>query len=1117
MHNRFILLALALILSLAGEVGWTRQPGLVRHPSLSPDGSEMVFSYEGDLWKVARKGGRATRLTSHPAYEVQPRWSPDGKWIAFGSNRTGLFDVYVMPAAGGEARRLTWYDSHYDYPSAWMPDSRHLLFTTFRATSADVYSVSLDADTPIRLGYEPWESEYSAAPSPDGKWVAFCRRGNAGAYFRWGYHGADNADIYLADYGVPWKNIRRLTRYDGHDLWPQWSDNGRTLYFVSDRDGAPNVYRQNLAADGTPDGEPEALTDFKDGGIHALDVALNGKWIAFVKDFQLWTMKSSGGKPERVDVQILTDTPRDKVEHETLRGGVSEYALSPDGKKLALAVNGDIFIKSADEKTFTRQVTSTPWRECQPCWAPDSRRLVYASMRYGNRDLFIYDAASEKERLLWEKTPQNEAHPAFSPDGRWIACLVQDTTIVIRSETGELLWERRNPDFSRTIEAGAPYAWSPDSGWLLFEQAEPRECASAGVFNVQDREVHTLSRTGRYGGGGAWSRAGRLVFALQETDDMDVFALDPLPATPDFASQDFEKMFAPGQPASPSAPRGPGMGRRREGSGGPRSASAPEPIRFDFADITRRARRLTPPSSDEWSPVVTPDGQTAFFTSTMTGQSQIYSRSAESAVAEAPRRRRFGGDGSAPSDDLRQRTSSPGYKGYLTMSPDGSALYYLNMSDDQVHRLDVESGRDTALGFEVDVAVDQADLREQALLESGWLLDDYYYDPAHHGADWPAVVQRYRKLLPDVVCNEDFGVVLDMMFGELHSSHLDVSWGDEWRQGEQPVGMTGITLDPARLLDGQFVVESVAPHSAATRPEADFAPGQRLLSVDGQVLEATSNWDQLLSGMVGKEVRMVVAAGDGATRTALLKPGPWRPYWNLEYENWVEDRRQKTEELSGGRLGYLHIREMDGRCLEQFKRDLRDQGSRHQAVVIDIRRNYGGNTAADMLEILNNRAWAYSERRGFERVSEPWRRGHALDVPSILLVDHQSVSNAEMFAEGYHALGLGKIVGTPTEGGVIFTSSYRLLNGFTIRRPFEGIYTREGENFEGKGREPDVYVDMDPNDYQSGRDPQLERAVKELLAQLDKPTLEVVPPQNPPVPLRPTQDPDTPANSTSKS
>ncbi|MBE7560491.1 PD40 domain-containing protein [bacterium] len=1099
MRNHLILLALAAMLGVGPSGAWGRAPQFIRHPSLSPDGAEIAFVYEGDVWKAPRRGGRATRLTSHAAYDVQPRFSPDGKWIAFASNRTGLYDTYVMPAGGGPARRLTWYDSHYDTPNAWMPDSKHLLITTFRATSSDVYLISLEGETPVRVGYEPWEAEYAAAPSPDGKWVAFCRRAGAGAYFRWGYHGTDNADIYLADYGVPWTNIRRLTTHDGHDLWPQWSPDGRTLYFCSNRDGAPNVHRMKLAPDGTPEGEPEALTQFTDGGLHGLDVSADGRWIAFARDFQLYVMRAAGGKLEKVDIQVYTDAPRDRVTFNTLRSGVTEYALSPDGKKLAMVVEGDIFIKTADEKTFTRQVTSTPWRECQPAWAPDSRRLVYASMRHGNRDLFIYDAATGKEELLWEKTPENEAHPAFSPDGAWIAYFVSDTTIVIRSETGEVAWRRVNPDFSRALTERAPYVWSADSRWLLFEQNEPRDCRSFGVFNLESGEVHTLSRVGRYAGGAAWSSDGRLVFALQEADDMDIYALDPVPATPDFPLRDFEQLFGASRP-EPAA-------RERRAATQARSASGPQLIHFDFHDVARRARQLTPTGSDEWNPAISPDGDTAFFTSTMTGQSQIYSRSTEGMAPEAPRRRRFGG-AAAPSTDLRQRNSSSGFKGALSVSPDGKYLYYLNYSDNLVHRLELASDRDLAMNFEVDVRVDEAALWREALVESGWLLDHYYYDPQHHGVDWTSVVRRYQRLLPDLVTREDFGVMLDMMFGELRSSHLSVSWGDEWRQGEQPAGMTGIILDPRELLQGRFVVESVEPHSAATRPEADLSPGERILAVDGEVLEATSNWDRLLSGKVGKEVRLQVAAPDGATRTAYLLPTAWRSFWDLQYENWVEDRRRRTHELSGGRLGYLHIREMDRACLERFKRDLRDQGSRYEGVVIDIRRNYGGNTAMEMVEILNNRAWAYTERRGQPRVSEPWRRGHALDVPSVMLVNHQSVSNAEMMSEGYRALGLGKVVGIPTEGGVIFTSSYRLLNGFTIRRPFEGIYTAAGENFEGKGREPDIYVDVDPNDYQSGRDPQLERAVKELLAQLDAQTLQVDKPQSPPVPIRPTEDPE---------
>jgi tricorn protease len=1037
------------------------EPRFMRHPGISPDGKEICFVYQGDLWKVARRGGDAVRLTSHPAYDVRPFYSPDGRWIAYSSSRTVLHEVYVMPSGGGEPRRLTWFDSAYDIPSGWTPDSRAVLFSSFRDSSVDVYRVSLDAETPVQLGGEPFENEYAAKLSPDGKRAVFCRRGNAGAYQRWGYRGADNADIYLADMDAPWTNIRRLTTFEGHDLWPVFTARGDAILFCSSRDGASNIYRLKLTQEGLPDGKPIALTNFKNEAIHSMSLSADGKWLTFVRDYEIYVMKIPGGKPNKVNISIAVDAPRNRVSTHTKTNGVSEYSISPDGKKVAMVVSGDICITSSDDKTYTRQVTQTPWRECQLEWMRDSMRLIYASMRNGNRDLYVYDAGSGEERLLWEKTPTNEAHPALSPDGGLIACLVDDTTIVIADVTGAIKWEYHNPEQTGALSWRIPYAWSPDSRWLAFGKEEPRYSKSVAVYSVETGEVTTLSRTARHVYGMDWSNDGRLVFCWQLGDDVDIMALDNKPVAREFNLPDFEKLFEEKKEEKKEPDK-----KKPEAS----KEKKPKNIEFDLTDIRLRARRLTPRESNEWNPAITPDGKTAVFTSYASGQPQVYTCSAD------PNKR--GG--------YRQRTSSGGDKGMIQISGDGKYAWYMNWGDDRVHRLTLSSGKDWAVPFRVETTVDEAALWKHAFIESWWMLDSYFYDSEMHGVDWKAVRTKYQALLPHIVMIEDYTILLNQMFGELNASHMGATYGASWRDGERPTGITGIELDQAELAQGEFVVKSVAPRSAASRPKADLRPGDRILKIGDAKLAPSSNWDELLSGKARRQLSMLISnASDGhaSTRTAYLRPTSRRRWWELQYDNWVEDRRRRTEELSGGRLGYLHIRQMDGGALEKMKEDLRDQVPGRDGIVIDVRRNYGGNTATEMLGILQKKPWAWVVRRYGGKVSEDYHRSHSLQLPAICLINHQSVSNAEMFSSGFQQLGIGKVLGVPTEGSVIFTSSFGLLNGVGIRRPSVGIYTLAGENFEGKGREPDIYVDSDPSDYQEGRDRQLERAVEELLKQ----------------------------------
>jgi Tol biopolymer transport system component len=513
-------------------------------PGISPDGATIAFVSGGDIWEVPARGGDARLLVSHPATESRPLFSPDGKRLAFTSTRTGNGDVYVLAIATGEVTRLT-FDDASELVSGWSADSQSVLFQSSSheiSGMLDVYRVNVDGSTPMPVAADRYTTEYFGAPAPAGEAVAITARANAGAqWWRKGHSHLDESEIWIVrSGGAGGPRYEQITRGGAKDAWPMWAAGGKGLYFMSDRSGAQNIWSvSSLGVQGSevPDSGAKALTTFTDGRVLWPSITRDGRTIAFERDFGIWTVDTAGGQPHAVAITLRGAPAATGIEHRTFSDQLQELALSPDGRKAAFTVHGEVFSVSARDGGDAVRVTQTVGEESEIAWAPNSRQLAYASDRSGVNQLFVYDFGTGKETQITNGAGR-DAGPRYSPDGKWIAFErnSRELRVIDPASKEEKLLATGvfdAPPFADFRD----YAWSPDSRLIAFLSAGTKAFQNVQIVPVAGGEARAVSFLANVNAGSlSWSPDGTyLTFATsQRTEPGDVMRIDLLPRTPKF-------------------------------------------------------------------------------------------------------------------------------------------------------------------------------------------------------------------------------------------------------------------------------------------------------------------------------------------------------------------------------------------------------------------------------------------------------------------------------------------------------------------------------------------------------------------------------------------------------
>jgi tricorn protease len=1047
-------------------------------PGVSPDGSEIAFVSGGDIWTVPSTGGEARLLISHPAAESRPLYSPDGERLAFVSTRTGNGDIYMLTFATGTIERLT-YDDAPEQVSGWSRDSRWIYFSSASHDISgmnDIYRVSVKGGTPMAVSADVYANEFFAAPSPDGSTLAFSARGIAsGQWWRKGRSHIDEAEIWtMQDSATP--TYERVSEPGAKELWPMWSANGRSLFYVSDRSGAQNLWMRPLG------GTPQQVTQFHDGRVLWPSISNDGRIIVFERNFGVWKLDTSTGKAEEVPITRRGAPAGPAVEHVTLTNQFRELALSPDGKKIAFIAHGQIFAASAKEESAAFRVTHTDGEESDVVWAPDSKRIVYVSDRDGPRHLYLFDFTTNMETQLTHDALADNS-PCFSPEGKQLAFErdARELRLLDIAEKKERLLTIAKFD-PALFTPDHPFAWSPDGRWIAFLQNTEKGFQDVYVISTAGGSAQPVSFLANSSGDSVvWSQDGTALFFTtgQRTEPGVVARIDLIPRAPKFHEDQFRDLFK----EEPAKPKGPGeieseskTAEAQKETDSKKTSATEEtkkppvkPVEILFEGIRRRLR-LLPTGVNVNEAAISPDGKTLLLTAEAAGQENLYTYSIDELAKEPP--------------VARQLTSTQGSKSSAQFSADGKDVFYLEQGRIQTIALESRQSKPLAVSAELDV--DFAREKEEMFREAWTDLRDTFFDPNFNGVNWDAVRSTYAPHIAGASTPDEVRRLLSLMVGELNSSHSGVSAP----QGsvQTVTGRLGIRFDRAAYeKDGRLRITEIVPLGPVDLAK-EVGVGDELLAVDGQPAGANVNLDALLEHKIEKRVVLTMKKqGDSSAKhDVVVHPVNLGAEKALRYRQWVEERRAYVERESKGRLGYVHMPDMSAQSLAQLYVDLDAENQAREGVVIDIRNNNGGFVNVYAIDVLARRPYLTMTVRGLSPApARPQLGQRALERPTILITNQHSLSDAEDFTEGYRALHLGKVVGEPTAGWIIYTSSAQLIDGSTVRIPFIKITAADGSPMEMHPRPVDVPVTRPIGESYTGHDIQIDAAVRELLKQID--------------------------------
>jgi tricorn protease len=999
-----------------------------RTPDISPDGKLVAFSYLGDVWVVEAIGGVARPITQHEAHDVGPVFSPDGRWIAFSSNRHGQYDVFVSPSYGGKPRRLT-FDSAHDLALGWTPDGKNIVFSSTRGIGfpggPELYTVPLDGGRVTKL---PFHEAKDVCFSADGKTVAFSR--GPGTWYRKGYRGSSNDDIWLAT--ADGSAVRKATEFNGNDDSPMLSPDGSKLYYVSEVNGGPaNIVVADVDTKTTPptaSASARPLTQHKDDAVRKARLSGNGEWIVYECGGDLWVVSTKDGQTRKLAIEVHADDKTNTERTESFSRHATEYALSPDENTIAFVVHGEVFAMPAKGGKANR-LTDTPGVEHGLAWSPDNKKLVFVSDRNGYEELYILEsddpdttdlarAAKFKTKAL-TNTPEPESAPSFTHDGSRVAFLRSGKLWTVKTDGTDAKVLVDQPEVNE-------YEWSPDGKWVCYVRQDPAYATELYIMPADGSKPGVnVTRYATVNFDVSWAGS-KLAFRSQRRSGMNVHIVD------------LQKPAAGGS-----------------------SSSSPGDI--DWDEIHLRVRTIATPYVAGGC-CISKNGRMVAFQA----DGDLWVASTDGGNVSRLTKSSIG------AHDIRWTK--------------GGTVYFLD-NGGSIRHLTPYSGGYNPTGGSSDAATVsftakmtiRQDEEYQEMFDEAWrLLSDSFYDSHLHGTNWKAVREKYRPLVKNVTMKEDLYNLISLMLGELNASHLGIS--GHLNDPDEITADLGLLFDETYKGPGLKIAE-VLKRGPADKRGINLKAGEIILSIDRTELTDKVSLSKLLNAKVNETVQLEVTSNPAdpkAKRKVETQAVGRDRIGQLMYDRWVEKNAEAVAKQSGGRVGYIHIRSMDEAGLEQFVRALYSDNFDKDGIVIDVRYNGGGFTHDQVLNYLGAKEHTlFRHRDGGEGLvmrsyDRKWTK------PSTVLINNRSYSDAEIFPSAYKALGLGKVVGQATGGLVIGTMETTLIDGSRFRLPRTGVFTARGVNMEKQGVQPDVAVDASPEDLAKGTDPQLKRAVDVL-------------------------------------
>ncbi|MDG2170584.1 MAG: S41 family peptidase [Opitutales bacterium] len=1077
--------------------------GYVLQPAISPDGKQVAFCYQGDIWTVSSKGGRPYRITVHEGYDSNPRWSLDGERLAFQSDRYGNNDIFSMPSQGGVPTRHT-HHSATDNLASYNEDGS-ILFLTRRVYAQvereyEIYRAAPEGGTPARymdaLGFDP-------VVSPDGSKIAFVR--GTCRIEREAYQGPANRDVWI--YDVESEKYTQLTDFEGNDFSPKWL-NDSTLLFISSREGKYNVFQTSLK------GSVKQITFEEAFGVNTFDLSPKTKQIVYQYGADVSIRKVGSRSSSLLEIELSADVRFDPVVSETKKDDVDEYAVSPDGKLTAYAIRGDLFVTRNDkEDDRSVRLTNSPSRERDVIWLND-QAILFASDADGQNDFYLIESADEEEKNLFRTlktqtrkltdTPEEEFSPILAPNGKQLVYLQGNSTLIAAEVDEEGVFSIAVTLLDGWAEP-ADISWSPDSRWIAYSKDDLNYNSEIFIHPVDNSsEPVNVSMHPGFDSSPAWSRDGSKLGFLSERNNGDADVWFAWLKKSDWEKSDEQwererqqkddkekekkesEKKKGDDPKEASEETEDDEGEEEELEKDEEEAKEKDEdeevpaIEIDFDRIYLRLVQVTSKSGNEGEFVFDKEGEMIYYTIGSPGRQDYETvRNLYKVRWDGEKEKTVIGDKSGPRG---LHLSEKGDHVYALTK--GGVIRRIVTKDDKVEKLAVSSR----------IQIDSTGEKEQIYFDAWRALDRGFYDPNFHGYDFAALRDKYLPLAKAASTTEDFQYTFNLMLGQLNASHMGMRGVDNPKETQSQksglVGMEGVNTENG------FSVSSIVPSSPLTKASTPIEVGDIIVSVDREPVANDVNVFSLFADKANNEVLLEIER-EGETLESIV----W-PVGSLSSENydaWVEARRELVDDYSGGRLGYLHIRAMGWDSFERFQTELIAAGYGKEGIVIDVRYNGGGWTTDYLMAVLNVDQHAYTIPRGAAsdlaeehlnfKNNYPSTRLPlpSSSKPSVALCNENSYSNAEIFSHAYKALGLGTLVGQPTFGAVISTGGYGLVDGSYVRMPLRGWFVKETElNMEHNPAVPDILVENPPAYKSKNIDPQVKRAVDELLTQLDE-------------------------------
>ena len=1039
--RKLLFISMACMVSLF-TIAQFGEPYFLSSPCLTPDGQTVVFSFEGDLWKADLTNAQAVRLTAMQGYENNAKISPDGKWVAFTGRQMGNADIYVMPLAGGEMKQLTFH-SATDEVNSWSWDSQKIYFTSNRTGQISGYTVNLSGGTPERLfGDHYFLFDHGLFEHPSSGEIFFNDTWESSNQIaRKRYKGPFNPDIQ--SYNLKTKTYKKYTNWEGKDFGTSIDKKGN-IYFISDEvNGEYNLYTLDK-------GVKTGLTKFT-SSIKTPVVNANGGKIVFEKDYQLWMYDVLSKTTTKIPIRLLRNSILPAEKDYEVKGNITHFDLSPDGKKLAFTSRGELFVSDVEGK-FIRQINKQNTERVREVkWMADNKTLLFLETKGGY--LNLYTVAADGSMGVKEITADKKDNRALNLNkirtqavylsGRDEVRLLDLKTMESKTIVKDEIWAFQNSD----------PGFSPNDEYVYFTAIRNFE-QDIIIHHIKDNKTINLTNSGVSESNPFWSPDGKAIFFNSTrtkpsypfgSPNARIYRM-PLDLLDDpYRSDKYNDLFKAEKKEKDTTKKEPAF----------------MPISMDLNNIMDRLEQVGPAFGSQSLVNVVKKGEKTmvlFVSDHAEGKGALWKTTLE--PFELPKTERIVGADANGFD-----YSEAGEKSMILFN---GGIYKLNMDANKAEPIAISNT------FRRNLASEFAQVFEEAWAQ----VEENYYDEKFHGIDWLATKKRYESFIPFLNNRGDLRILLNDMLGELNSSHQGfTSNGDE-----ETITLANRTMETGIIFENNnpYKVKYIVKKTNADKKSIDVLPGDILIKVNEEVVDKKIDRSFYFSKpSLDKEIILTFSRNE---KSVEVKIHPQPTLAISLYDEWIDNNQKRVDEKSKNRIAYHCMKNMSTGELEKFLIDMTQDFYSKDALILDLRYNTGGNVHDEILKFLSQRAylnWKYREGK-----LAPQSNFAPADKPLILLTNEQSLSDAEMTSQGFKALKLGKIIGTGTYRWIIFTSGAGLVDGSFVRLPSWGCYTLDGKDLEAIGVTPDILVPMNFEDRINKLDPQLDRAIEEIIKQL---------------------------------